>query len=99
MTQKKRGLKLFFYYLLNVSRHKHNKGFTLTELLIAIFTAAIVISALLTAMVQILQADRRENQKTQVQQQIQSALNYITQDLKQAVYVYDTSDIAQYLPK
>lgn len=98
MTKKKRDFKLFFYYLLNIPQQKQNKGFTLTELLIAVFMSAIVISTLLTAMVQILQADRRENQRTQVQQQTQSALNYITQDLKQAVYVYDTADIAQYIP-
>ena len=98
MIKKKRQFKFFFHYLLNISQPKQNKGFTLTELLIAVFTAAIVISALLTAMVQILQSDRRENQKTQVQQQTQLALNYITQDLKQAVYVYDTPDITQYIP-
>ncbi|MGF1488015.1 MAG: prepilin-type N-terminal cleavage/methylation domain-containing protein [Prochloraceae cyanobacterium] len=98
MTEPKNPFKFFFQYLLSISWQKQNKGFTLTELLIAVFTSAIVISALLTAMVQILQSDRRENQRTQVQQQVQSALNYINQDLKQAVYVYDTSEVAQYLP-
>ena len=98
MTKKKSKFKFFFDCLLNISQQKSNQGFTLTELLIAVFMSAIVISTLLTAMVQILQADRRETQKTQVQQQTQSALNYIAQDLKQAVYVYDTSEIAQYIP-
>ncbi len=98
MNKKKSKFNFFFQYLLNISKQKKAKGFTLTELLIAVFTSAIVISALLTAMVQILQSDRRESQRTQRQQEVQSALNYITQDLKQAVYVYDTSDIAQYIP-
>ena len=98
MIKKKNKFKFFFAYFLNFSQLKQNKGFTLTELLIAVSLAAIVISSLLTAMVQILQSDNREKQKTRVQQQTQSALNYITQDLKQAVYIYDNSEIAQYIP-
>ncbi len=100
MTFKQRSLKIFLEQISKINRiQTKNQGFTLTELLIAVFTSAIVISALLTAMVQILQSDRRENQRTQIQQQMQAALNYIEQDLKQAVYVYDDSQLNPSDPK
>ncbi len=100
MTRKQQYLKIFLYQISKISQIKtKNKGFTLTELLIAVFTAAIVISALLTAMVQILKSDQRENQRTQIQQQMQAALNYIKQDLKEAVYVYDDSQFSPSDPK
>lgn len=91
MSKKSQSLKLFWLQIALIPQTTKNKGFTLTELLIAVFTAAIVISSLLTAMVQILQADRREARRSQIQEQTQSALNYISQDLKEAVYIYEGS--------
>jgi hypothetical protein len=40
-------------------------------------------------MINFLQTDRREQAKTTSEQEIQSALDYIAQDLKQSVYIYD----------
>lgn len=64
-------------------------GFTLIELLIAIFIGSIVTSILLTLVVQLLQTDQQESTRNNTQSEMQAALSYITDDLREAVYVYD----------
>lgn len=64
-------------------------GFTLIELLVSIILAALIITPVLGFMVNFLQTDQREQAKTSSEQEIQSALDYIAQDLKQAIYIYD----------
>jgi prepilin-type N-terminal cleavage/methylation domain-containing protein len=68
-------------------------GFTLIELLVAMIISAIVLSALLSFMVDILRTDRREQAKSTSEQELQAALDYITRDLQQAVYIYDATGI------
>ncbi|WP_161606834.1 PilW family protein [Fortiea contorta] len=64
-------------------------GFTLIELLVALLIASLIISALLSLVVDLLQVDRREASRTETQREMQMALNYITSELREAVYVYD----------
>jgi prepilin-type N-terminal cleavage/methylation domain-containing protein len=71
------------------SKQAKPPGFTLLELLVAIILAALVITPLLGFMVNILATDRREQAKATSEQEIQAALDYIAQDLEQAVYIYD----------
>ncbi|MBW4488215.1 MAG: hormogonium polysaccharide secretion pseudopilin HpsC [Trichocoleus desertorum ATA4-8-CV12] len=71
-----------------------SSGFTLIELLVAMIISAIVLSALLTFMVDILRTDRREQAKSSSEQELQAALDYITRDLQQAVYIYDATGVA-----
>jgi len=66
-----------------------SQGFTLIELLVALVISSIIISSLLTFMVNILTTDRREQAKAQSEQELQAATDYIARDLEQAVYVYD----------
>lgn len=73
--------------------HK-TSGFTLIELLVAIIISAIVLGALLSFMVDILNTDRREQAKSTSEQELQAALDYITRDLQQAVYIYDATGLA-----
>ena len=68
-------------------------GFTLTELIIAMVLSALVITPLLGFMVNILNTDRQEQAKASSEQEIQTALDYITRDLKQAIYIYDDAGI------
>ncbi|NEQ66050.1 MAG: prepilin-type N-terminal cleavage/methylation domain-containing protein [Symploca sp. SIO2D2] len=78
-----------------------NSGFTLIELLVAMIVAALVITPLLGFMINILSTDRREQAKSNSEQEIRTALDYITQDLQQAVYIYNDAgltDIAGQLP-
>ncbi len=71
----------------------HQGGFTLIELLVALIMAALIITPLLGFMINFLQTDRREQAKTTTEQDIQSALDYIAQDIRQAVYIYDLNGL------
>lgn len=68
-------------------------GFTLLELLVASIIAGIMLSGLLAFVVNILQTDRREQAKLQTQEEIQATLDFIADDLKQAVYIYDADGV------
>ena len=65
------------------------KGFTLIELLVAVLVATFAVSGLLTMVIRLLQTDQRESAQSETQQQIQMALDFIREDLREAVYVYD----------
>jgi prepilin-type N-terminal cleavage/methylation domain-containing protein len=68
-------------------------GFTLIELLVAMIVAVLVITPLMTLVLSLMNTDRREQAKTNSQQETQAALNYIAQDLQQAVYIYDAGGL------
>lgn len=69
-------------------------GFTLIELLAAMVLAALVITPLLGFLVNLMQTDRQEQAKTNSEQELQAAMDYITRDLQQAVYIYDKKGLA-----
>ncbi len=69
------------------------QGFTLIELLVAMIIAVLVITPLLGFMVNILDTDRKEQAKTNSEQEIQTALDYIAQDMEQAIYIYDADSL------
>jgi prepilin-type N-terminal cleavage/methylation domain-containing protein len=69
-------------------------GFTLIELLAAMVLAALVIAPLLGFLVNLMQTDRQEQAKTNSEQELQAAMDYITRDLQQAVYIYDQKGLA-----
>ena len=85
--------KLFLYRPWKNNQQKTTKGFTLTELLTTVILSGIVLSALLGAMVKILKSDQIEADRTRVQQEMQLAIDYIAHDLKEAVYVYNATQI------
>ncbi|MEH2055694.1 MAG: hormogonium polysaccharide secretion pseudopilin HpsC [Nostoc sp.] len=86
----KNGLK----FLLSIQL-KHSKfvqqinGFTLIELLVALLLAFLVLTPLLGFMVNILSTDQKEQAKANSEQELQTAVDYMTNDLQQAVYIYD----------
>ena len=55
--------------------------------------AVLVITPLLALAVNILDTDRKEQAKANSEQEIQTALNYMAQDLQQAVYIYDVNGV------
>lgn len=65
-------------------------GFTLTELLVAIAVSGIIISTMLYLVVELLQINRREEVLTQTQLDMSRAIDYITRDAGEAVYIYST---------
>ncbi|WP_281349463.1 prepilin-type N-terminal cleavage/methylation domain-containing protein [Sodalinema gerasimenkoae] len=64
-------------------------GFTLTEILVSVIIAGIIMSGLMTVMVELLTSDARETARTETQQEMQMALDYISADIREAAYVYD----------
>lgn len=71
------------------------KGFTLTELLIAIVVSSIIIATLLYLVVELLMINRREDVLTQTQQDMRRAIDYITRDVSEAIYVYATPQLVE----
>ncbi|MBT9315565.1 PilW family protein [Leptothoe spongobia] len=87
MSWKLRRRRLLGDLLKNHHQARH-KGFTLTELLVTTAIAGIVVSGLLAVVVNVLRVDQREVRLSRVQQDTQRALDYISNDLQEAVYVY-----------
>lgn len=70
---------------------KRASGFTLIELLVAVIMTFLIIAPLLGIVTSLMNTDRQEQAKVSSQQEIQAALDYIAQDLQQAVYIYDAT--------
>jgi type II secretory pathway pseudopilin PulG len=96
--------------LLLKSQHQNNrttqaqtdKGMTLIELLIGMVMAFLIITPMLAFVVDMLNTDRREQVKANTEQDIQAAVDFIAQDLSQAIYIYDgkgVNDIRPQLPE
>lgn len=69
------------------------KGMTLIELLIGMVMAFLIITPMLAFVVDMLNTDRREQLKANTEQDIQAAVDFIAQDLSQAIYIYDNAGI------
>jgi prepilin-type N-terminal cleavage/methylation domain-containing protein len=64
-------------------------GFTLIELLVALFIGSVITGALLFMVVKLLETNQREAARSDTQREVQMAVDYISRDLREAVYVYD----------
>ena len=92
--------------LLLKSQHQRNrvqqsqteKGVTLIELLIGTVMAFLIITPMLSFVVDMLNTDRREQIKTNTEQDIQAAVDFIAQDLSQAIYIYDNNTVTNGTP-
>ncbi|MEG4853079.1 hormogonium polysaccharide secretion pseudopilin HpsC [Microcoleus sp. B5-D4] len=69
------------------------KGMTLVELLVGAIMAFLIITPMLGFVVDMLNTDRREQVKSNTEQDLQAAVDFIAQDLSQAIYIYDNIDI------
>lgn len=74
-------------------KNKASSGFTLIELLTTMIIASLVISSLLWLMNNMIGSNRREISTSQTQEQMKMALDYIAEDLRQSVYVYDGAEL------
>ncbi|MBD1886115.1 hormogonium polysaccharide secretion pseudopilin HpsC [Microcoleus vaginatus] len=87
--------------LLLKSQHQRNrsgpaqteKGMTLVELLVGAIMAFLIITPMLGFVVDMLNTDRREQVKSNTEQDVQAAVDFIAQDLSQAIYIYDNKAI------
>lgn len=75
--------------------NQKTSGFTLIELLVGMILAALVITPLMGFMINIIDTDRREQAKATSEQELQAALDYISRDLEQAVYIYDADGLTR----
>jgi type II secretory pathway pseudopilin PulG len=71
------------------TRKNRDHGFTLVELLIGLVMAFLVLTPLFGLMISIMNTDEKEQAKTTSEQELQTAIDFITRDLQQAVYIYD----------
>lgn len=70
-------------------KRRKKGGFTLIELLVTILISGVIITALLSFVVDLLQTDRREYARSETQREMETALNFIVDDLREAVYIYE----------
>ena len=83
------------------SQHQRNrsepaqtdKGMTLVELLVGAIMAFLIITPMFAFVVDMLNTDRREQVKSNTEQDLQAAVDFIAQDLSQAIYIYDGKGI------
>jgi prepilin-type N-terminal cleavage/methylation domain-containing protein len=71
------------------SRKHQIAGFTLIEILVSLLIGAIITAALLSLVVDLTDTNLKDTSRSETQRDMQAALNYIAQDLREAVYVYD----------
>lgn len=86
----------FFYLFKHQRQLSHStctNGFTLSELLIATSIAGVITTALFGLVLNIINNERQEQAKTTSEQEVQLALDYITQDLEQAIYIYNADGL------
>lgn len=86
---KKAAMNSMLAWLLR-TKQTSRRGFTLIELLIAIVVGSIIVGTMLFLVVELLKINRREEVLTQTQQDMRRALDYITRDAGEAVFIYST---------
>ncbi|MEZ2300811.1 MAG: hormogonium polysaccharide secretion pseudopilin HpsC [Microcoleus sp.] len=93
-------MKTLLKLLLKTQHHQNHsglakteKGMTLVELLVGAIMAFLIITPMLGFVVDMLNTDRREQVKSNTEQDLQAAVDFIAQDLSQAIYIYDRAGI------
>jgi len=85
--------QLFKKLIHNKKRKIFCSGFTLIEVLVVTIMSSIIISSLLFFMVDIMRASSKETARKNTLQDMQRAVNYITNDLQEAVYIYTGEEL------
>lgn len=99
-------MKTLLKLLLKTQHHQNHsgvakteKGMTLVELLVGAIMAFLIITPMLAFVVDMLNTDRREQVKSNTEQDLQAAVDFIAQDLSQAIYIYDGKGITDIKPQ
>ena len=72
-----------------LTRRRSTLGFTLIELLISVAIGSLIVGTLLLGVVELLQISQRESSRTETQRDTQLALDFMADELRQAIFVYD----------
>lgn len=83
-TSLKSRLTRFFH----PARQTRTQGFTLLELLIVTVIAAGIVSGLVYLVIELMGADQRESSRSETQREMQMAMDYMANDLREATFVY-----------
>ncbi|MBD2462850.1 prepilin-type N-terminal cleavage/methylation domain-containing protein [Oscillatoria sp. FACHB-1407] len=75
-------------WLWNFSRRNRPQGFTLIELLIVTIIAAGIITGLLYMVIELMGSDQREASRNETQRELQRAMDYMSNEMREAIYVY-----------
>lgn len=89
LKHRDRGLAQFRRSIRQAHSRPHPAGFTLIELLVAMVMGSIITGALLFMIVNVLQFNQREDTRSETQREMKVALDYISTELREAVFVYD----------
>ncbi|MFS8801246.1 prepilin-type N-terminal cleavage/methylation domain-containing protein [Synechococcus sp. R60.2] len=73
-------------------RRRASRGFTLIELLVSLLIAFIFLLATGMIVVETMRLDREETGRTQVQAELTQAMEFIQQDLAEALYIYNDTE-------
>jgi prepilin-type N-terminal cleavage/methylation domain-containing protein len=84
----KTSLKARLTRFLYPARQTRTQGFTLLELLIVTVIAAGIVSGLVYMVIELLGADQRESSRSETQREMQMAMDYMANDLREATFVY-----------
>jgi len=83
----------FPIWLKQLRSHPHKRrqssGFTLIELLVALLVGSIITLLLLGLVVRLTETNARDAAYSQVQQDMQAAIDFMNEDLREAVFVYN----------
>ncbi|MBD3883781.1 type II secretion system protein [Phormidium tenue FACHB-886] len=75
------------------SRQASSKGFTLLELLVVMLIASSIIAGLMYIVVELMGTDQRESSRSETQREMQMALDYMSTELREAVFVYSAANL------
>jgi prepilin-type N-terminal cleavage/methylation domain-containing protein len=75
-----------------IFRRQASRGFTLIELLVSLLVASIFLLATAMIVIETMRLDREETGRTQVQAELTQAMQYIQQDLAEALYIYNDAE-------
>ncbi|WP_218140754.1 hormogonium polysaccharide secretion pseudopilin HpsC [Cylindrospermopsis raciborskii] len=75
------------------SKNRSFYGFTIMQLLVGLTIGVISITLLLRLLINVMEINQQEQAKITTGAEIQTALDYIANDLKQAIYIYDAQGI------
>jgi prepilin-type N-terminal cleavage/methylation domain-containing protein len=73
-------------------RPSKSRGFTLIELLVSLLVASIFLLATAMIVIETMRLDREETGRTQVQAELTQAMEFIQQDLAEALYIYNDTE-------
>ncbi|AXY67349.1 prepilin-type N-terminal cleavage/methylation domain-containing protein [Thermosynechococcus sichuanensis E542] len=73
---------------------KRQRGFTLVEILVSLVMASVIVVSLGALLIDMLQTETREASLNQLRQDLKAAMDIISTDLSQAVFVYNGNCLA-----